>query len=199
MQHATQAPPPYTSSYGIENKGVDTLKDASSDNLKANIYSAQNGYTTYHSNGQVTYPEPPNSNTNSANGGSVNSQDSLWNVKNNGNSDAFNQQQQTQQQMQQQQHPMTTYVPNGHLHFDSQTQPLQTHVLANGFAGSEDYTHYPYPDEYINDRNCQYLLGQNSDQYVGSINKSQSHHGIDSECKYFKYPIYSIFYTIDIP
>mgnify|MGYP003309806701 CR=1 FL=1 len=43
--HANQPPPPYTS-YGIENKGVDTLKDASKDNLKTNIYSSQNGYTT---------------------------------------------------------------------------------------------------------------------------------------------------------
>jgi echinoid protein len=179
---SSQAPPPYTS-LGIENKGVDTLKDASSDNLKANIYSSQNGYTTYHSNGQVTYPEPPNSNTNSANGGSVNSQDSLWNVKNNGNSDVFNQQQQSQQMQQQQQHPMSNYGQNGHLHFDTQTQPMQTHVLANGFVGSEDYTHYPYPDEYLNDRNCQYLLGQNGDQYQSSINKTQTLNGIDPECK----------------
>ena len=145
--------------------------------------SAQNGYTTYHSNGQVTYPDPPNSNTNSANGGSVNSQDSLWNVKNNGNSDVFNQQQQNQQMLQQQ---MSAYgTQNGHLHFDSQTQqPMQTHVLANGFVGSEDYTHYPYPDEYLNDRNCQYLMGQNGDQYPSSINKSQTLNGIDPECKF---------------
>ena len=181
VHNSSQAPPPYTS-LGIENKGVDTLKDASNDNLKANIYSAQNGYTTYHSNGQVTYPDPPNSNTNSANGGSVNSQDSLWNVKNNGNNDVFNQQQQSQQMLQQQ---MSTYGQNGHLHYDNQTQqPMQTHVLANGFVGSEDYTHYPYPDEYLTDRNCQYLLGQNADQYPSSINKSQTLNGIDPECKY---------------
>jgi echinoid protein len=184
VHSTTIAPPPYTS-LGIENKGVDTLKDASSDNLKTNIYSSQNGYTTYHSNGQVTYPDPPNSNTNSANGGSVNSQDSLWNVKNNGNSDVFNQQQIQSQQIQQQQHPMSTYGQNGHLHYDTQPQPMQTHVVTNGFVGSEDYTHYPYPDEYLNDRNCQYLIGQNADPYASSVSKPQSHNGIDPECKYF--------------
>merc|ERR1719479_323234 len=105
--HSTQ--PPY--GHGIENKGVDTLKDAD-EILKNNLYSAQ----------QNGYEQQSTSNTNSANGGSVNSQDSLWNVKNNGNSDVFNQQQIQSQQMQQQQHPMSTYGQNGHLHYDSQQQ-----------------------------------------------------------------------------
>ena len=110
----------------------------------------------------------------------------MWNnVKNNGNSEVFNQQ---QAQQLQQQHPMSNVYgqQNGHLHYDpSQTQSMQTHtVLANGFVGSEDYTHYPYPDEYLNDRNCQYLIAaQTGDPYTTSVSKSQSHNGIDPECK----------------
>ena len=74
-----QQPPPYTtaSNYsGIENKGVDSAKDLSDDNLKANglFPSSQTNFVVATSNGS--------NNSNSANGGSVNSQDSLWNVKN---------------------------------------------------------------------------------------------------------------------
>ena len=70
-----QQPPPYTtaSNYsGIENKGVDSAKDLSDDNLKANglFQPAQptNSYP-FASSG-----EPTSNNSNSANGGSVNSQ-----------------------------------------------------------------------------------------------------------------------------
>jgi echinoid protein len=40
-----------------------------------------------------------------------------------------------------------------------------------GFTGNEDYTHYPYPDEYLNERNRQYL-GTNGDPYA-AVNKPQ--------------------------
>merc|ERR1711923_52259 len=68
--HTTQ-PPPYHHG-GIENKGVDTLKDA--DEMIKNNFGT-NGYDL---NPTATASA---SNSNSANGGSVNSQDSLWNVK----------------------------------------------------------------------------------------------------------------------
>ena len=64
---------------GIENKGVDTLKDAD-EMIKSNFgghgVPGSYGGPMPAENGQQTA-----SNSNSANGGSVNSQDSLWNVK----------------------------------------------------------------------------------------------------------------------
>ena len=48
-----------------------------------------------------------------------------------------------------------------------------------GFTGNEDYTHYPYPDEYLNERNRQYL-GTNGDPYA-AVNKPQR----PTECKYY--------------
>ena len=55
---------------------MDSAKDLSDDNLKANglFPSSQTNFVVATSNGS--------NNSNSANGGSVNSQDSLWNVKN---------------------------------------------------------------------------------------------------------------------
>ena len=49
-----------------------------------------------------------------------------------------------------------------------------------GFTGNEDYTHYPYPDEYLNERNRQYL-GTNGDPYA-AVNKPQRP---PTECKYY--------------
>ena len=84
---AGQQPPPYTTATnysGIENKGADAAngKDLSDDNLKANgLFGATTAPAA------PTYPfangEHASNNSNSANGGSVNSQDSLWNVKSN--------------------------------------------------------------------------------------------------------------------
>ena len=94
--HGTQ-PPPYSTSNnsnqnGIENKGVDTSFKDSDDSLKAHLYVGS-GTTTV---SPYTTTEQPHSNSNSANGGSVNSQDSLWNVKSNG--DIYHVQHQQQQQ-----------------------------------------------------------------------------------------------------
>merc|ERR1719491_2814829 len=97
------------------------------------------------------------SNSNSANGGSVNSQDSLWNVKGAPAMqsqdpammhmmNAYQMQTQgynvydaiamQQQQQQQQQHP-------GQQQQQHQPQQLQQYP--------EDYTHYPHPEEYLNE------------------------------------------------
>ncbi|XP_014244572.1 hemicentin-1 isoform X1 [Cimex lectularius] len=90
-----QAPPPYYPASGMENKGLEHSMDlALEEQNKAAIYASQNGYG-YHvsqpthpnggessndkAEGNMGYME--NSYSNSNNGGSVNSQDSLWQMK----------------------------------------------------------------------------------------------------------------------
>lgn len=186
-----QQPPPYTNySNGIENKGVES-KDLSDDSLKANLFAPGGS--------QSAYPfatEQNSNNSNSANGGSVNSQDSLWNVKNNGGVvgttvDAFAaaQIQQQQHQLQQQQQPAQQHYgmvhhQNGYVPYDPlamQQQQQHTQTTANpGFGGSEDYTHYPYPDEYLNDRSRQYLQQQQQQQPRNGVQRQR----MDTDCKY---------------
>ncbi len=64
--HSSQQPPPYTSFGGVENKAKEI-----SDDDKVAFGGAYLG---------TTVKEQPNSNTNSANGGSVNSQVCYWEV-----------------------------------------------------------------------------------------------------------------------
>ena len=182
--HGTQPPPYSTSTNGIENKGVDTSFKDSDDSLKAHLYGGSvPPFTT----------EQPHSNSNSANGGSVNSQDSLWNVKSNGDiyhvqhqQQQFQQQQMShQQQQQQQQHHHQQHHQQQQQH-QQPPQPQQQQlqymydpsmiVGGRGFSGNEDYTHYPYPDEYLNERNRQYLA-TNGDPYT-AVNKPRP-----TECK----------------
>lgn len=163
--HATQ-PPPY-SSYGLENKGVDTVKDTTDGPLKNNIYSVQNGGLDYNNASPQVFSQDQ-SNSNSANGGSVNSQDSLWNVKhgaldpyhpnnyNNINHADFVYDPALQSQLQQQ--------------HQQQQQHHHPHAQAHGFQGHDDYAHYPYPDEYLNERNQQYLMEQ---QQYGHMDSRQ--------------------------
>jgi echinoid protein len=164
--HSGSQPPPYTS-FGIENKGVDTLKDAD-EHLKANLYGSQNGTYGYHQTnlqqGQSEEQAQPghHSNTNSANGGSVNSQDSLWNVKNNDAAMAYA-------------NGGMPYMGNG---YDQMHHQQPTH--AQMFYGSDDYTHYPHPEEYLNERNRQYLAS-NGDPYA-AVNKQQRQR-LENECK----------------
>ena len=149
--------PQYANGHGIENKGVDTLKDAD-EILKNNLYSPSNG----HPQGQTTagYEPHTNSNTNSANGGSVNSQDSLWNVKSPAGADLFGYP-----------HPGQAYHhPSA---YDQMILQQHSHQPA-GYP--DDYTHYPHPEEYLNERNQQYLT---SDPYRPTRQR------IDSDCKYF--------------
>ena len=155
--HGTQ-PPPYTSAFGsgIENKAVDSVKDISDDNIKTNLFAGQNGYS-------YTGEAASNSNSNSANGGSVNSQDSLWNVKSNGASEAYNGQQ--------------AYQHNGYMPYEAMQQ--QQHMMQQQFTGGDDYSHYPYPDEYLNDKNRQYL--GSGDPFVNATNPQSSR--LETECK----------------
>merc|ERR1712130_267205 len=116
--------------YGLDNKGVDTAKDTadSPDIIKSQMY----GYNYP----PIAAAQVPNnigydqSSSNSNNGGSVNSQDSLWNVKHpNGEPIGTNgyitagyygdpqqlQQQHHQQQHHQQQNPSPSPHPYPHL------------------------------------------------------------------------------------
>lgn len=147
-----QQPPPYN---GIDNKGVDTSLKDSEDNLKL--------YGNHH----VHYVDQPHSNSNSANGGSVNSQDSLWNVKTNNGTDIYHLQQQPQVSSMAQ-----PQMANGYSVYDPHSSLQQQAHFRGGFVGSEDYTHYPYPDEYLNERNRQYI----GDSYA--VNKPKQ-----PECK----------------
>ena len=165
--HSTQ--PPY--GHGIENKGVDTLKDAD-EILKNNLYSAQ----------QNGYEQQSTSNTNSANGGSVNSQDSLWNVKGHENNAAMMIQHnqngypmhpQQQMQQQQMQYVQQGYDPMAAMQQYQQQQPQQQ----QGYP--DEYAHYPYPDEYLNERNQQFLANNGLDPYGRPMPRSES------DCKLF--------------
>jgi len=149
--------------YGLDNKGVDTAKDSadSPDLIKAQMY----GY----SYPPVPAAQVPNtvgydSTSNSANGGSVNSQDSLWNVKHpNGEPMGTNGyiaagyygETQYQHQPTYQQHPQHPQHPQ--TQHPQHPQQQQQHTF-------EDYTHYPHPEEYLNDRNRGYFA--NGDQYA---------------------------------
>jgi len=157
--HGSIVPPPYNSSSssssplkanGLENKGVDSsAKDVSDDHLKL--------YGSYPHTGVE-----PQSNSNSANGGSVNSQDSLWNVKNGGITTTDGGQ---------------TYhaYQNGYPMYDPASMQQQHQQ-----PGMDDYTHYPYPDEYLDEATRRRYLGHHD-----ATNLNGSH---QSGCK-LKIPI----------
>jgi echinoid len=127
-----QGPPPYFAS-GMENKAMDHSIDHGLEDGRtptSAIYKAALDGFLYHTSapGQVSgvtnMPYIENSYSNSNNGGSVNSQDSLWQAKQGGGEI---QQSQSRQ-----------YTPyDGHL-----------------YGGMDDYGHYPpVQDEYLNQRN----------------------------------------------
>merc|ERR1712165_254854 len=70
---------------------------------------------------------------------------------------------------------------HGHVHFDAQTAQQYHQLAGNSFAGAEDYTHYPYPDEYLNDRNRQYLAASSADAYAHLNQQHPRNHRLDSD------------------
>jgi len=145
--HGSIVPPPYNSSSsssplkgnGLDNKAADaSVKDISDDNLK--LY----GYPHTHE---------PQSNSNSANGGSVNSQDSLWNVKN-GATVAAAEAGQTYHAYQ-----------NGYPMYDPASMQQQQQQ-------PEDYTHYPYPDEYMDEATRRRYLGHHDASNLNGSHQS---------------------------
>ncbi|BES87266.1 negative regulation of ERBB signaling pathway [Nesidiocoris tenuis] len=149
-----QAPPPYYPASGMENKALEHSMDlALDDPNKAAIYAAQNGYG-YH----VSQPQHPNggesgqtkaevlpdvfagvnmgymenSYSNSNNGGSVNSQDSLWQMKmaaqaNNAANMAVSQE-------------------HHHHHLNDRNNPYGVYDPLNhgGYGTVDDYAPYPH-------------------------------------------------------
>jgi len=161
---------------GIENKGVDTLKDAD-EILKNNLYQGHGGGQGMGHPSQGPYSEAPGhqSTSNSANGGSVNSQDSLWNVKgaeNNAALLALQQQQQQQYIPQQQQGNYQAYDQMAAMqqHYQQQQQQQQQQMQYG-----DEYAHYPYPDEYLNERNQQFLANNVVDAYGRPAHQMQQH------------------------
>ena len=65
------------------------------------------------------------------------------------------------------------YHPAQHQH---PAHPGQPQV-----QGYEDYTHYPHPDEYLNERNRAYFNGHNGDRYAVPQKPRQR---LESDCKY---------------
>lgn len=152
--------------YGLDNKGVDTAKDTadSPDIIKSQMY----GYN---------YPPMPaaqvpnnmgyeqSGSSNSNNGGSVNSQDSLWNVKHpNGEAIPVNG------------YVTSGYYPDPHLQQQMMHQQQVLQQQQQQQYAYDDYTHYPHPEEYMMDRNRAYFA--NGDQYA-MPNKPR--HRLDSD------------------
>nr|XP_053645436.1 hemicentin-1-like [Cherax quadricarinatus] len=126
-----QPPPPPYYTVGMDNKGLDGSMDTGLDDpSKTAIYSSQQ-YHNYSQNGHVN---PQNNNgmgymdnsySNSNNGGSVNSQDSLWQVKGHGEAQ------------------MTTHMAP-HMAQDSRGYQYDPMVHGGyGISGYDDYSHYP--------------------------------------------------------
>ncbi|XP_071537068.1 hemicentin-2 [Panulirus ornatus] len=127
-----QAPPPPYYTVGMDNKGLDGSMDTGLDDpSKTAIYSSQQ-YHNYGQNGHVNAPQNTNgmgymdnSYSNSNNGGSVNSQDSLWQVKGHGDPQ------------------MTTHMAP-HMSQDSRGYQYDPMVHGGyGISGYDDYSHYP--------------------------------------------------------
>ncbi|XP_059352309.1 protein turtle homolog B-like [Daphnia carinata] len=167
QQQQQQPPPPYYA--GLENKGRDAslmdtshgsmLDDAASKNA---LYATQNGYgyavgsaqNNGHANGDwvnMAYTEHSYSNSN--NGGSVNSQDSLWQLKlasQNGGVGGVNGGD----------HQLGNgALPDRSYHYDPMTH--------GGYGGFEDYSHYPPStgDDYMQ-RNNYGAVTANGDPYA---------------------------------
>jgi hypothetical protein len=69
------------------------------------------------------------------------------------------------------------YMTNGYDPMHHQPAQMGT------FYGSDDYTHYPHPEEYLNERNRQYLAA-NGDPYAAVAKHRQR---LESECKFRTY------------
>lgn len=157
-------PPPYTSNseaeFGIDNKAVN--KELSDDNIKSAGLYFKGGSEEPHSN----------SNSNSANGGSVNSQDSLWNVSKNNH-----------QQHQQQYHQFPLHQNHNHnqYHVDVQNDHGgYVQFFNNQQQNHDDYAHYPYPDEYIGN----HFQSATSGEQFNKHNSSTSNRArTESNCK----------------
>ncbi|CAD7079851.1 unnamed protein product [Hermetia illucens] len=154
-----QAPPPYYPASGLDNKALEHSMDLAltMEDQKSAVYATQNGYN-YHPTAGLQVPGHTipgnewvnmgyieNSYSNSNNGGSVNSQDSLWQVKM--SAAAGNQ---------------TNLVPS-HNFVERQPSYGYDPLTHGGYGAVDDYASYPHltttpsqhGDEYHNMRNSQ--------------------------------------------
>lgn len=143
-----QAPPPPYYTVGMDNKALDGSMDTGLDDpSKTAIYSSQQ-YHNYNQNGHINNGQNnngvaymDNSYSNSNNGGSVNSQDSLWQVKGHGD-------------------PQMTGQMSPHMSQDPRTHQYDPMVHGGyGISGYDDYSHYPPPAAH---------QGQGMEDYPGS-------------------------------
>ena len=79
---------------------------------------------------------------------------------------------QQQLQQQQMQYAQQGYDPMAAMQQQYQQQPQQQQ------AYPDEYAHYPYPDEYLNERNQQFLANNGLDPYGRPMQRSES------DCKY---------------
>ncbi|KAF5284702.1 hypothetical protein FQR65_LT13455 [Abscondita terminalis] len=138
MTQQNQAPPPYYPSNGMENKALEHSLDLAlaMEDPKNSVYASQNGYgyipnpniQTHQviNNGEwanVGYMDSNYSNSN--NGGSVNSQDSLWQMK-----------------MAAAANNSASQLQNAHL--DRQNSYGYDPITHGGYGTVDDYAHYPH-------------------------------------------------------
>lgn len=154
---STAPPPPYYT-VGMDNKGLEGSLDngLNANSGKQDIYASQHyNYNTPHinntqNNNGMGYMD--NSYSNSNNGGSVNSQDSLWQVKGQGNNDAVNGTDPRGYQLQ--------YDPVVHGGY--------------GITGYDDYSHYPGQPQAHEEYGTQPNYVSNGDPYA-AVHRPRSH------------------------
>lgn len=162
-----QPPPPYYSATGLENKALEHSMDlALDDPTKNSVYAQQNGYG-YHNGPQIAHTGSDwvgyneNSYSNSNNGGSVNSQDSLWQMKmaaaNSGNND---------------QH---------HIHLERQPSYGYDPLTHGGYGAVDDYATYPHltSNTPVHDYGSRTSNNPSRNEYVsdpyGPVHKQKKH------------------------
>ncbi|CAL4088052.1 unnamed protein product [Meganyctiphanes norvegica] len=153
---STAPPPPYYT-VGMDNKGLEGSIDngLNANNGKQDVYAPQHyNYNTPHINNThntngMGYMD--NSYSNSNNGGSVNSQDSLWQVKGQTNEPVMN-----------------ASDPRGYQQYDP--------VVHGGYGitGYDDYSHYPPQQQAHDDYGQQPNYISNGDPYA-AVHKPRSH------------------------
>ncbi|KAL3269824.1 hypothetical protein HHI36_008882 [Cryptolaemus montrouzieri] len=168
-----QAPPPYYPSSGMENKALEHSLDLAlaMEDQKTAVYATQNGYGYHVANdiqtrqninngdwGNMAYIE--NSYSNSNNGGSVNSQDSLWQMK-----------------MAAASSNSTNQLQQHHIDVNRQNSYGYDPITHGGYGAVEDYAPYPHittqsnhGDEYMRNSNNPSRQDYCSDPYA-SVHK----------------------------
>ncbi|XP_050509642.1 muscle M-line assembly protein unc-89 [Diabrotica virgifera virgifera] len=176
-----QAPPPYYPSSGMDNKALEHSLDlALALEDQKSVYATQNGYGYHVANADIQARQNinntdwanmgyiENSYSNSNNGGSVNSQDSLWQMKMAAASSNSNNQ-----------------LQQHHMNVDRQNYGYDP-ITHGGYGAVDDYAPYPHittqsnhGDEYIRNSNNPSRQDYCSDPYA-SVHKPKKRVEIES-------------------